>query len=494
MGAVVLSGTVHPGGNIWGPATASAMAFLWTDAIYMLRKFKDKFSGCLGWLRGLSWWKKILLVFAAMGIFSFAAIEITGQPEFCNSCHIMDPYYASWEESNHSEVNCLKCHLQPGFAGYVAGKINGLAQAVDCLVGRVGTKPNGTVVDESCLRSDCHDVDELAETKIDYRGIKFTHAKHVQRQIDGIPLKCGTCHSHFEGDEHFSVNNDVCFTCHFLKKDNGKRLVETTCTSCHEVPDKVIQRGLVKINHAEFVSYNASCEDSCHSREIRKSSAVEETICLNCHSFRLDDAIDSEELHEQHAHGHKVECFACHGEVVHGQVQVESVASMMDCQNCHSETHQIQRSMYSTEYPTQHDKNERVLSPMFLTHVECTSCHVDKQSKNGGGTLDSFGKVAKATPAACDRCHEPGTGERYVPFWQKQIKSLYESVRDELAVLEEQLRKEMDSETKASLGKRVAAARSILESIASDGSWGVHNFKYAESILLEARAIVRGDN
>ncbi|MBN1766331.1 MAG: NapC/NirT family cytochrome c [Sedimentisphaerales bacterium] len=63
-------------------------------------------------------------------------IAVSEQTWFCNSCHIINTYYASWQISGHSDVNCLECHLQPGFAGHIRGKINGLAQAVDCIVGR----------------------------------------------------------------------------------------------------------------------------------------------------------------------------------------------------------------------------------------------------------------------------------------------------------------------------------------------------------------------
>jgi len=442
--------------------------------------------------RQLNWRAKILLVVVVLAVVGSGSIVITGQPGFCNSCHIMNRYYASWETSGHSEVNCLDCHLQPGFAGYVKGKINGLAQAVDCMVGRFGTKPNATVRDMSCLRSECHNTEELVSKDIDYHGIKFTHKKHVDREVDGITISCGTCHSHFEGDEHFSVNNNVCFTCHFLKNNtSNQRLVQTDCKSCHEVPNRTIEHGLVKINHSEFVSYRASCEDSCHKREIEKTSEVSDSVCLNCHSFSKAEDANSMELHEKHTGHEKVECFACHGKVLHGQKEVMSVSSMMDCRNCHSDTHQVQRSIYATEYPMHEEKKELVLSPMFLTHVECGGCHIERVRRKSG-TLDSFGTVAKAVPWACDKCHEAGTGERYVPFWQGKIKGLYEQVSRKLDRLEEQAKLETDEKEAQALNDNVKQARSILDSISLDGSWGVHNFKYTEAMLLKANEIIIG--
>ena len=432
------------------------------------------------------------MVIVIVAVAGSGSIVITGQPGFCNSCHIMNTHYASWQASGHSEVNCLDCHLQPGFAGYVKGKINGLAQAVDCIVGRVGTKPNAKVQDLSCLRSECHNTEKLVSEEIDYNGIKFTHKNHVGREVDGITISCGTCHSHFEGDEHFSVNNNVCFTCHFLKDNtSNKRLVQTSCKSCHEVPNRIIEQGLVKINHSEFVSYKASCEDSCHKSEIEKESEVSDSVCLNCHSFSKAEDTNSMELHEEHSGHEKVECFACHGKIHHGQREVMSVSGMIDCQNCHSDTHQVQKTIYTADYHEQPTETERSLSPMFLTHVECGGCHIERV-KRKSGTLDSFGTVAKAVPGACDKCHEEGTGEQYVPFWQGKIKGLYEQVSQKLDRLEEQTKLETDEKTAQALNDNVKQAQSILDSVTSDGSWGVHNFKYTEAMLLKANEIIIG--
>jgi hypothetical protein len=448
--------------------------------------------------RQLRWPVKILLLLAVASFFFAGAIVVTGQPGFCNSCHIMNSYYDSWQASTHSNVNCLDCHLQPGFTGYIKGKVNGLAQLVDCVVGRVGTKPSAVVMDTSCLRPGCHSVEEITSTTIDYGGVKFSHDNHVRKTVDGLAITCGTCHSHFEGTQHFNVNNNACFSCHFLREGgtNGK-LVKTACRDCHEVPNKVIQRGLVTINHAEFVSYNASCEQSCHKKEVQKISQVADTACLNCHSYRKEREPNGVALHELHSQNEKVECFACHGQIMHGQTGVESLAVMMDCQNCHSNTHQVQRTIYATQQPMPQDHpagnplggTDRVLSPMFLTHVECTGCHIDPVQKEAGA-LNSFGTVARAVPRACDVCHKEGTGQQYVPFWQKKIKAKYAEVELKINNLEAQGRAAANEGAAGGLRSRLKQAKAILQSVSADGSWGVHNFKYTEAMLLRANELV----
>lgn len=456
-------------------------------------------------IKQLNWKVKILLLAAVVMVAASGTIVVSEQPGFCNSCHIMNNYYDNWKTSTHSEVNCLECHLQPGFIGHVKGKINGLSQAIDCMVGRVSTKPSATILDESCLRSECHSTEELLEKDIDFNCVKFTHKNHMNKVVDGINITCGICHSHFEGDEHFSVNKNVCFTCHFLSNlQTNEKLVKTGCTSCHKVPDKVIQRGLVTINHSEFVSYKASCEDSCHKKEIKKTSKIDDRVCLNCHNYAEAEKIltadkqttgapehpsDSVELHKAHTKRHKVECFACHGKILHGQTEVTSVADMLDCQSCHSDTHQVQRIIYTTQHPMQDKKTDRVLSPMFLTHVECTGCHIDRAQKKPGA-LDSFGKVAKAVPQACDKCHEPGTGQQYIPFWQGKIKKLYDKASNRLKKKLDSIDNEFDEKKAKESKEKITQAKELVDSVEADGSWGVHNFKYTESILLKANEII----
>lgn len=456
-------------------------------------------------IKQLTWKVKILLLAAAAMVFASGAIVVSEQPGFCNSCHIMNNYYDNWKASSHSEVNCLECHLQPGFMGHVKGKINGLSQAIDCIVGRVGTKPSATILDESCLRSECHSTEELLTKDINFNGIKFTHKNHMKTVVDGINITCGICHSHFEGDEHFSVNKDVCFTCHFLSNPaTNEKLVKTSCTSCHEVPNKVIQRGLISINHSEFVSYKASCEDSCHKKEIQKTSGIDDKVCLNCHNFTDAEKIlladkevteakehqyDSIELHKAHTNGHKVECFACHGKIFHGQKEVTSISDMLDCQMCHSDTHQVQRTIYATQHPMQDTQTDRVLSPMFLTHVECTGCHIEQAQKKPGA-LDSFGKVAKAVPRACDNCHEPGTGQQYISFWQGKIKKLHEQVNNRLVKILNSLNYETNEKKAKESTEKITQAKELVDSVEADGSWGVHNFKYTEAILRKANEII----
>jgi hypothetical protein len=163
---------------------------------------------------------------------------------------------------------------------------------------------------------------------------------------------------------------------------------------------------------------------------------------------------------------------------------------MIDCENCHSDTHSVQQEIFTA---AEDDSNlsgaEKVLSPMFLTHVQCTGCHIEKTPASSG-VLDSFGTVARPVPEACDKCHEPGTGDKYIPFWQGSIKKMYGQTMERLEKLQEIA--EIDSEgpeAKARM-ESIKQVSSILKSVKADGSWGIHNFKYTEAILLKANDII----
>jgi nitrate/TMAO reductase-like tetraheme cytochrome c subunit len=434
--------------------------------------------------------KKILVLAVVVVPLGFAVSMLaTGTPGFCNSCHIMNPYYDNWKASAHTGINCLACHLKPGFVNYMKGKMVAPAHLVNYALGRIPSKPNAHVEDVSCLRSHCHDSEELMAKKITNNGLKFTHKGHISQVMYGIDVSCGVCHSHFEGDEHFEVNTQVCYICHFTKDDDdGAANSKAGCRDCHEEPDKVIKRGLVEVNHQEFATYVADCEGSCHSKQ-EHSQGVHDSVCLSCHSFRNENEVNSLELHAIHTAGEKVECFACHGEIEHGFSEEAPVMAMMDCGGCHSETHEVQRSIYTAQSHPLNKQADRVLNPMFVTHVECTGCHVGQTAKQSAG-LGHFGTVAKAKPEACDDCHAEGTGERYIPFWQEQVRGLYEQVSRKAQGLEEQARFQADQQAAERLHAKLRQARTILETISNDGSWGVHNFKYTEAMLRKARVIL----
>lgn len=463
------------------------------------------------WPRKWRWRLAIVGVLLLVG--SAVSVEVTSQPKFCNSCHIMGTYYTSWTNSTHRNVSCVECHIAPGAANFVHAKLNGLGQVVDDVLNRTSTKPSASVSDFSCTRSGCHVIGDLGEVEKPGRPYKFDHDKHLALHSNGIGIHCTTCHSHVMGANHFEVNTSVCITCHLsnygpeetskrpsAKTPNGDGagdlsalLVEraevpplaapTNCDACHNAPDKPITYQGLTIDHGEFLRFGANCQ-SCHRNATETAKRVESVQCYKCHDFGMERFTEVADMHTVHTEGrHKVECLDCHGMLRHGPDAQALSLEQFDCQACHAGQHRIQRSAYGngTHAPSPHGNQPisggGAVSPMFLVHVDCTGCHIQPSALSVKPT--SGATVNKAVASACDNCHRAGLGEQMVPMWQRSTREMYDSV---LALMP------ADPPVNGSeSAKLIEEARQLLELVRVDGSWGVHNPKYTQSLLEQAR-------
>jgi nitrate/TMAO reductase-like tetraheme cytochrome c subunit len=498
------------------------------------------------WCWANRWRRWTLIVFPPVFLIgNVGMVEVTSHSSFCKSCHIMEPYYASWKHGSHKDVECIKCHISPGVDNFVSAKLNGLGQVVDDVLHRTG-KPSASVGQLACTRSGCHTAENLKNRKIDTGKFKFDHGKHLDKTVLGIRLDCGTCHAHIKGGadaQHFEVNTDACVTCHMLTRyHNGgppsptmrsefepiymtvrdpgapgsaaseagavegwnaaplsspakadeksaeapgtpgtltpvaarAKSPPNTCTTCHNPPGEPFDYHGMTVDHAQFLSYGAACE-SCHRNVTSKPEAIDDAKCLACHNFGIEKTLPRDELHKVHAEGaHKVECFSCHGVTRHGKEAQSISVGQFECKACHRDQHAIQQQTYLLRGLTPH--SDTPVSPMFLAHVDCTGCHIKQESLSV--KPKSGATVAKAVPEACDRCHQAGFGEKMIPRWQKDTRTLYDSIDAQLAALPQTQDPAVTSPA--------AQARALLDMIKNDNSWGVHNPRYTQQILERA--------
>jgi len=140
--------------------------------------------GRLGnWLRRLSRRAQITVqvavgavILITLGTVGF--VEYSAQPSFCLNCHIMEPYYESWQTSSHNDVKCIECHYAPGLKAEAMGKFQAANQVVKSVTGSYGTKPWAEIEDAACLRSGCHSERKL-EGVVNFRGLRFDHTQHL---------------------------------------------------------------------------------------------------------------------------------------------------------------------------------------------------------------------------------------------------------------------------------------------------------------------------
>jgi len=71
-----------------------------------------------------------LLNLLIVGTASYRGVEYMDSTSFCGqTCHtVMDPEYTAYQNSPHSRVACVECHIGPGAGWFVKSKLSGLRQ------------------------------------------------------------------------------------------------------------------------------------------------------------------------------------------------------------------------------------------------------------------------------------------------------------------------------------------------------------------------------
>lgn len=75
----------------------------------------------------------VLLLISGVG--TYEAFHLTESNEFCGKlCHsVMKPEYVAYQNSTHSRVKCVECHVGPGADWFVRSKLSGLYQVYSVL-------------------------------------------------------------------------------------------------------------------------------------------------------------------------------------------------------------------------------------------------------------------------------------------------------------------------------------------------------------------------
>ncbi|MDP2866778.1 MAG: NapC/NirT family cytochrome c, partial [Elusimicrobiota bacterium] len=379
--------------------------------------------------------KIAVTVIAVSGLIALMSLmRYSESPNFCNSCHIMKPYYDAWNGSKHNKVACVKCHYPPSSVKTrLWHKFQALSQVAKYVTRTYSSKPYAEVADASCLSSGCH-ATRLLEgwVKVGDKGVRFDHRPHLTEKRRGRQLRCTSCHSQIMVGKHMEVTYDTCYTCHFKNMGSGKDLKPLGgCLSCHNLPEKNFKLGNMSYNHKEFVTKQGVSCQNCHLGVVSGDGAAPKDRCLTCHNQpeKLDKYGDIPFIHENHVTKHHVACFHCHQEIKHssplkmaqepspagsgvkGMPGSHPVGMSFDCSYCHQDKHSTQLELYSGRLPAEIKGSSlpELASPMFKAGVNCIGCHYQDKSENGGFS----GHTQKASEQSCQKCH----GEKFKGTW-----------------------------------------------------------------------------
>ena len=423
----------------------------------------------------------LLVVLGVVAAFCWFFFYYSNSPRFCNSCHFMEPYVASWENSSHKEVACKKCHFPPGWKNVLRGKIAATTEPIKTLTRTHSTKPHAEIEDASCLREGCHET-RLLEGKVLFKGkYNFDHTPHLTELRRGKKLRCTSCHSQIVQGSHLTVTEGVCFTCHFKNRVHGREEDPIAgCTSCHDAPTEPIKlAGGASFNHKPYLDRNVDCW-KCHFDTVQGTGEVAKQVCHNCHSEpeKLQKYADSQFIHDWHVSKRKVECSQCHSEIRHG-LHPEPYQQEASCGLCHSAGHSAHEDMYAGRGGKGVQAQP---SSMHQTNVDCLACHQAPSFE--GATHPTDMATYRATEKACLDCHG---------------SSMKGTLDDWLEVLNETLSEaqaELDRAQKAYQAipqehSQKAQAKELLEVAEHNCEFvakarGVHNLEYAMDLLDKA--------
>lgn len=134
-------------------------------------------------------WRVIAIVVAVVvvvGVASFFPIALaTDESTFCKSCHSMQPFYDAFRSGAHPDLQCIDCHVDPGYQSRFLHKFSTFEE----IYAQLFTSPafpnyNAEIPNARCLR--CH---SSLPTRLDQVD-QFSHRMHLSRNI-----QCISCHA-----------------------------------------------------------------------------------------------------------------------------------------------------------------------------------------------------------------------------------------------------------------------------------------------------------
>jgi len=337
------------------------------------------------------------IIVGAIALVNGGYYVASAKPSSCLVCHYMQPHYDTWLNSAHKDVGCIECH--PGRRTLIDSYM------LRYITGTYHAQPFPDVKANACLK--CHDEKSLAGEITYKRGIKFNHEHHLGQLRRGKKLRCTACHATGQAGEHFAVDNEACFLCHFKDADKGRSY--TTCNACHGIPQGKVEHKGFSFNHSEYVGPGIEC-NSCHTVVASGNGDVPDKKCYECHIERFEAKQDLNALHRIHISEHGVDCFRCHDRIDHGKIEM-APAFELDCNKCHQPQHGSTVQLY---IGTGGESVQNTPSAMFTARVSCEACHASPTGKSA---------TWAEKKAACVKCHGAGF-DRMLDDWKRDFDRL----------------------------------------------------------------------
>jgi hypothetical protein len=296
-------------------------------------------------------WSLAGMVVALVLLLGVTAVALPG----CTRCHRDPVFVEQTAKSAHPDVDCVRCHVQPGPAQQLAYAYH-LIFGMGLRVAPVNSGPIAGIADTTCLS--CHE--PVMKQVVTVNGLSIQHADCAKGRL------CTDCHSQTAHGAAVkwarTPQMNQCLDCHATTK------VRSDCTMCHaeRSQERRVQTGEWAVTHGpnwkktHGMGSLPTCA-SCHAND----------FCVRCHGIPLPHNADFLRTHPVSALANPKDCSVCHKQTF--------------CTNCHG----IEMP-HPAAFTPAHSTIVRAqgTAVCYRCHVpdDCTNCHA-KHVHPGGATL-----------------------------------------------------------------------------------------------------------
>jgi hypothetical protein len=260
----------------------------------------------------------IMIIVFGGGFVAYKFYDFTqNNPKFCVGCHLMQPAYDSWSQSEHKSLNCHECHHLT-----IPEQNQLLISFVLHRPTKVPERHKGQVIVSQKSCNSCH-TEAGKATRINK---SLFHAKHVYME----QIECTECHGEVKADKsglhRFLPTEKFCTKCHKDKQVHGEGMGGLACINCHTDRTRDLKPGRKKCLY-------------CHSTNdnIRKELIADGT--MDVRFFPPNSAVIKKANKIQFTETSPMQfyCYECHKPHTPGKVKPKTE----DCLKCHSNVPKI---------------------------------------------------------------------------------------------------------------------------------------------------------
>jgi len=314
----------------------------------------------------------------------------TSQANFCGSCHVMEPYYASWKEDLHGsklDIACVECHYAPGERTTINAKLRGLSQVASYFSGRYGaTRPRAHVSNDSCMTAKCHGDQRFMDKTIELGSVRFTHAAHLKLNQESLD----------------SVNKELAQLSQTIRAAVGEELFTKMQAAADESGlhaarvDKLVS--LAAASDMEVSRNDLEKFSQLNHRQVR-TAQLADIQCTNCHAYGSDKIEPDGASPAHHFSVNTTACYTCHFNNEGFNTGTNT------CLMCHKQLPAGEIIVHKELTPSEGQKlqsPELTAKTVKMNHqailerkVNCASCHADVAIED-----------SQVTKRDCQRCHD----------------------------------------------------------------------------------------